>query len=138
MVIKHLGQWRDLELKQVSADSRILRILHRKGTQLESVLMNYSKLSKDALDDSLLRLSRDYEMIEISAPHYANARRVRLTSKGASYALELICEIKEWNAGGSLKHPRPTLDELTANNPEGLQTPLGGRVQIPDEVTTKG
>jgi len=67
MVIKHLGQWRDLELKQVSADSRILRILHRKGTQLESVLMNYSKLSKDALDDSLLRLSRDYEMVEISA-----------------------------------------------------------------------
>src|SRR5882672_8418588 len=102
MVILHLGQYRDLTLKQASVDLRLLRTLYKRGEMLESVLFSFNKyIPREEFNDSLLRLSRDYKMVEIDPCHFGTRRRVRATALGKSYALDLICKLQAHNASGT-------------------------------------
>jgi|SRR5882762_7102972 len=107
--------WRDVEL-----DRRLLKHLKKWGVKTESKLFidaarGYSRVEFDARLEAL----ETYQCIERTPTYRADSLKVSLTDKGKEAALDFLFLIREWNNGGSLRFPRPTLDEVeTAFSPD--------------------
>ena len=97
--VRHLGIFRSVTIREARIDGCVLRTLFRKDYRNDGVgegfLSNHigKRVNDPTWIASIARL-QEWRMIEVLPGYHGDARRLALTEKGKSWAIELIGDLR--------------------------------------------